>query len=89
MAKKFIITTTQVVVRKYYVEVDDYTWAHDGIVMNELEEFAQFSASEDVVDTNEVGEFPNAARPENVNGAVMVFNYDKEDWDTTVRWDLK
>lgn len=86
---KFVITTTQTVVRRYYVEVDDPSWAHDGIVMNELEEFSQSFLSEDVVDTRQVDEFPKAAFTDSVNAATMFFDNDAHQWEKDVRWDLK
>lgn len=85
---KYVITTTQTVVRKYYVEVDDPEWAHDGIVMGDMQEFSQLFASEDIIDTVPVDQFPAVDKYYNINGAVMVFNYENDDWDTDVRWDL-
>lgn len=85
---KFVITTVQVVTRKYYVNVRDPVWAHDGIVMEEMEDFSQQFGSEDIVDTRGVEEFPVADKYESVNGAVMSFNYEQDKWDRSVRWDL-
>ena len=85
---KHIITTVQVITRKYYVEVDDPTWAHDGIVMGELDEFSQQFHSEDIASTQTVEDFPKADQYESVNAATMKFNYDTESWESDVRWDL-
>lgn len=85
---KYVITTAQIVTRKYYVEVEDPTWAHDGIVMNELSEFSQNFLSEDIVDTLEVSEWPKATQYESVNAAQMSFDYETEEWQQNVRWDL-
>jgi len=84
---KYVIETIQVIKRRYYVEVDDPSWAHDGICMDELEEFSQEFYSEDIIGTQGVEEWPTEDR-DNVNGAVMTFNYDTEEWDQSVRWDL-
>lgn len=91
---KFIITTTQPVIRKYYVEVDNVEWAYDGIVMQELEEFSQQFGSEDIIDSHPVEDFPavdaNEARLFNVtvNAAAMKFNHETDQWELNVRWDL-
>jgi hypothetical protein len=85
--KKFVITTVQMVKRSYYVEVEDPTWAHDGIVMGELSEFTQEHMSEDIVVTQEVTEFSSQPR-DIVNGAVMKFDYEANRWGQEVRWDL-
>jgi hypothetical protein len=84
---KFVVTTTQTIVRKYYVEVDDPVWAHDGIVMNELEEFAQEHFSEDIIDTLPVKEFPSVPWV-NVNGATNTFNYTSNKWIKGTAWEL-
>lgn len=84
---KFIIETVTLMKQTYYVEVEDPTWAHDGIVMNELEPFAQEFFSEDIFSTRQVDEFPTMPRDQ-VNAAVMKFNYDTDGWDSEVRWDL-
>jgi hypothetical protein len=85
---KFIVETAQVIRRKYYVEVRDPTWALDGVVMEELEEFSSNALMEDTLSVREVEEFPYAEETDNVNGATMVFNYDKHEWDLKVRHDL-
>lgn len=84
---KFVIETVTLMKQTYYVEVEDPTWAHDGIIMNELEPFAQEFFSEDIFSTRPVDEFPTMPR-EQVNGAAMKFNYETGSWDTDVRWDL-
>lgn len=84
---KYIVETIQTVKRTYYVEVNDPTWAHDGIVMNELEEFAQEFYSEDIIGTREVEDFP-VMDIVNVNAATMHFNYEEDTWEQQVRWDL-
>ena len=84
---KYIIETIQTVKRTYYVEVDDPTWAHDGIVMGELEEFAQGFYTEDIISTRAVEEWPKLPRAL-VNGAVMVFDKERDKWTEEVRWDL-
>lgn len=84
---KFVVTTTQTIVRKYYVEVDDPEWAHDGIVMNELEEFAQEHFSEDIIDTLPVKEYPSVPWV-NVNGATNTFNYTSNKWIKGTDWSL-
>lgn len=88
LTNRFVVTTAQIVTRKYYVEVEDPTWAHDGIVMNELSEFSQNFLSEDIVDTLEVSEWPKATQYESVNAAQMSFDYETEEWQQNVRWDL-
>lgn len=88
MTKKFVIVTVQPIIRKYYVEVDDPTWAHDSIVMNEMQEYSQFHASEDIVSTQLVEEWPQPERQESVNAAVMQFNNETDQWDTLAIWDL-
>ena len=91
---KFVITTVQPLIRKYYVEVDDVEWAHDSIIMQQLEEFSQQFGSEDIIESHPVEDFPavepNEARIFNitVNGATMKFNYETDQWDLNVRWDL-
>ena len=86
---KFVITTVQPIIRKYYVEVDDCTYAHDGIVMNEMEEYCQMHVSEDIISTQLVEEYPVPGREESINGAVMVYNYETNNWDREVMWTLK
>lgn len=88
MTKKFVITTVQPLIRRYYVEVDDPEWAHDSIVMNELEEYTQAYGSEDVVSTQLVENFPKPDRCENINAAVMRFNYEIHDWEREAVWEL-
>ena len=85
---KYVITTVQTIVRKYYVKVDDPSWAHDGIVMNELEEFTQHHLSEDIVDTQKVKRWPTPDQYDSVNAAVMEFDYNDDQWKATTRWDL-
>ena len=85
---KHIVTTVQTIVRKYYAEVDDPTWAHDSIVMNELSEFSQYHSIEDIIDTQTVVEWPKADSEYTVNGSTSVFDYAKDDWVEAVRWDL-
>lgn len=87
MAKKFVVETVTVVKQVYYVEVDDPTWAHDGIVMGELDPFAQESYTEDVCNTYEVTEFP-AVQAKLVNAATMKYNRDESRWECETRWDL-
>lgn len=90
MTKKFVIVTVQPIIRKYYVEVDDPSWAHDSIVMNELEEFSQSFGSEDVVSTQKVDRFPPAScARDSVNAATMEFDEEQNGWIKHVRWDLK
>lgn len=84
---KFVIETVQVVKTTYYVEVDNPTWAHDGIVMNELEPFAHEYYCEDISGTREVSEWPTMSR-NLVNAATNSMNYTNESWEKQVRWDL-
>lgn len=84
---KYIIETIQTIKRTYYVEVVDPTWAHDGIVMGELEEFAQGFFTEDIISTQAVEDWPKLPRAL-VNGAVMVFDKERDMWTQEVRWDL-
>jgi len=86
--KKFVIETVQVIKRKYYVEVEEATWAHDGITMEELDEFSQEFYTEDIINTTEVDEFPKAKASESVNGSSMSFNKDFGEWKSKTRWDL-
>jgi len=85
---KFVIETVQVIKRKYYVKVDDPTWAHDGITMLELDHFSESYLSEDIISTTEVKKFPKAEFNESVNGAMMKFNNETSEWETKARWDL-
>ena len=85
---KYVIETVQVIRRKYYVKVKDPTWAHDAIVFNELEPFSSSHYSEDVIGTTKVDKFPSALPDDDVNGAVMKFNSDEDEWQCDVRWDL-
>jgi len=85
---KYVVETVQVVRYKYYVEVEDPTWAHDGVVMNELEPFSYTHHSEDIITTTPVIDFPRAERDDSVNGATMHFNKETDTWDQQVRWDL-
>jgi len=86
--KKFVIETVQVIKRKYYVSVEDPTWAHDGITCNELDHFSDMFLSEDIISTTEVEEFPMAGPDESVNAATMKFDEDNREWLTVTRWDL-
>ena len=87
---KYVVTTVQTIVRRYYVETDYPEYALDGIVCGELEEFSQQHGSEEPISTQKVEEFPNATPDESVNGAVMVFKQHEKMgyWDTTTNWDL-
>lgn len=84
---KYVIETVQVIKRSYYVEIDDPTWAHDSIVMGELSEFAQGHYTEDISSTRQVEEWPTVPKML-VNGAVMVFDKERDVWTEEVRWDL-
>lgn len=84
---KYVIETVQVMKTTYYVEVNDPSWAHDGIVMNELEPFAQEFYCEDIIGTRAVDQWPTMPR-DVVNAATNSFNYETEVWDQQVRWDL-
>ena len=86
--KKFVIETVQVIKRRYYAEVEEAAWAHDGITMEELDEFSQEFYTEDIINTTEVDDFPKAKESENVNGAAMIFDEDSGEWKQDVRWDL-
>ena len=86
--KKFVIETVQIIKRKYYVKVDDPTWAHDGITMEELDHFSEVYLNEDIISTTEVESFPAAEYHESVNGAVMKFNKESAAWLAKARWDL-
>lgn len=88
MTKKFVIVTVQPIIRKYYVEVDNPTWAHDSIVMNELQDYSQFFGSEDIVSTQKVKQWPQPEPQESVNAAVMQFNNETDQWDTQAIWDI-
>ena len=86
---KYVIETCQVIKRKYYVEVDDPVWAHDSIVMGELDNFSSAYMAEDIWSTQKVDEWPVAERGEEmVNASTQKFNYDEGNWDESVRWDL-
>jgi hypothetical protein len=85
---KYVVETVQVIRRKYYVKVDDPTYSHDAIVFNELEPFSSTCYSEDVINTTEVDKFPKADKDDDVNAAVMKFNYETREWETKARWDL-
>lgn len=84
---KYVIQTAQIIKRLYYVEVNNPTWAHDSIVMSELEEFASDHLSEDIFSTTEVDEWPTQPRGI-VNGSTAVYNYTTKSWDHETRWDL-
>lgn len=86
--RKYVVETVQIIKRKYYVKVDDPGWAHDGIVMNEMEHFSTSHLMEDILSTREVKKFPKADQYEDVNAAVMKFNYDTGEWECKARWDL-
>ena len=85
---KYVVETVQIIRRKYYVKVGDPTWAHDGIVFNELEPFSSTYCNEDVINTTEVDKFPHAREGDDVNAAVMKFDYETREWETKARWDL-
>lgn len=85
---KYVVTTVQTFVNRYYVEVEDPTWAHDGIVMGDLDFFSCTPGSEDIVDTRAVDQFPKAENSHDVNGATMKFDNSTDKWTTEVRWDL-
>lgn len=85
---KYVIETIQIVKRKYYVEVDNPEWAHDGIVMCELDEFSQQLMTEEIWGTTLVDEFPRAEKFDSVNAATMKFNYNLDEWQSETRWDL-
>lgn len=78
---KFIVTTVQNVVRKYYVEVDDPEWGGEAIINQEIDEFSQIPLSEDILSYTEVEEFPAASDFEMVNGATYKYNPETELWD--------
>lgn len=84
---KYIIETVRVIRDTYYVEVNDPVWAEDSICMGELDHFASISTQDEIIERREVSEFPMRPMSE-VNGATYKFNYETEDWDPVVRWDL-
>lgn len=84
---KYVIETVQVVKATYYIEVNDPSWAHDGIVMNELEPFAREFFCEDISGTRVVDQWPRMPH-DTVNAATNSYNYETESWDQQVRWDL-
>lgn len=86
---KFVVESVQIVRHKYYVEVNDPTWACDAVVMGELEPFSSTHFSEEITNTTPVEEFPKAGVYDEVNAAVMHFNYVSQEWEQGVRWDLK
>ena len=86
--KKFVIQTVQMIKRTYYVEVDDPTWAHDAITMEELVQFSDKYLSEDIISTTEVESFPMANHDESVNAAVVSFDEDSGEFIYEARWDL-
>ena len=88
MANKYVVTTVQTIVRRYYVEVDNPDYALDGIICGELEEFSQQYGSEDPIDTYSVDQFPKAEWEHSVNGAVMTYNEAENRWDISAAWDL-
>lgn len=88
MTKKFVITTVQPIIRRYYVEVDNPEWAWDGIVMNEMEEYSQTYGSEDIISTQQFEKFPEPGLGESVNAAVMRFNDESNQWDCEAVWEL-
>lgn len=90
---KYVITTVTLVERKYYVDVNDPTWAMDSIVCNELDDFCQRHHSEDIISCVPVDDYPkpqddNTGVEYTVNGATYTYNKETEDWDHNVRWDL-
>lgn len=88
MTRKFVITTVQPIIRRYYVEVENPEWAWDGIVMNELQEYTQAFGSEDIISTQQVKKFPEPNPGESVNAAVMRFNTDTDQWESEAVWRL-
>ena len=86
--KKFVIQTVQMIKRTYYVEVDDPTWAHDAITMEEIMQFSDKYLSEDIINTTEVENFPMAEDGDCVNAAVVTFDEDSGEWIHEARWDL-
>jgi hypothetical protein len=86
---KYVIETVQIIKRKYYVKVEDPTWAEDSIIMGELEHFSSSYLCEDIISTTKVKKFPKATRNDDMNSAVMVFNSGRNEWDTVARWDLE
>ena len=92
---KHIIETMQIVIHKYYVEVDNPEWACDGIVMGELDQFSSVVFSEEITRVDSCQDFPKVGdrNPitgigEDVNGATCKFNYNTNTWEQHVRWDL-
>lgn len=85
---KFVITTIQPLVRKYYLEIDKPEWAHDSIVMQDVAEFSQWFGTEDILTTTEVADWPKAERGETVNAATMKYLDDGDVWEMNIRWDL-
>lgn len=85
---KYVIETVQVIRRKYYVKVRDPGWAEDALVFSELEHFSCTHHSEDVIGVIGVNKFPRADQDDDVNAAVMTFNYENNTWSTDARWDL-
>ena len=86
MTKKVVVTTTQVIVRKYFVEVEDQEWACDGIICNELEEYSYRHLTEDILSVNVVDNWSAIESDESINAAVMKYNYDLDEWATDVMW---
>lgn len=85
----------QIVIHKYYVEVDNPEWACDSIVMEELDPFSSIFLSEEITRIDSCEEFPKAnikripgGRYESVNAASYKFNKQTNTWDSTARWDL-
>ena len=88
ISKKYIVTTVQTIKRIYYVDVEDPTYAHDAIMCNEIEEFAQAHLSEDIVSTQLVDKWPTINNM-SINAATNVFDPVHNKWSQEVRWDLK
>lgn len=85
---KYVVSTVQVITRRYYVEVNDPEWACDSIVFEELDHFSSRHLSEDIVGVQPVEQFPAAEENESVNAATYSYDYDGDQWVQDVRWDL-
>jgi hypothetical protein len=86
MTKKIVVTTTQVIVRKYFVEVDDPEWACDGVVCNELEEYSYRHLTEDIISAIVVDEWPSIDHNDSLNAATMKYNPVTDEWEKDVMW---
>lgn len=85
---KHVIETVQIIRRKYYVEVENPYWACDSIVMEELQPFSSRCMTEDILSTTQVDEFPVATAGDSVNAATYKYNYDTEEFESIVKWNL-